>query len=390
MVILTACQRTPCRDEHRERTCVRAARPGRFVTLSLFLALAATGCANPDTPSGAPGERVFPVHTAAVTTRDVRVSVDSVGTVYADGRVEIRPQVDGVVAAAQFEEGGRVRAGDELITIDDSKAAASMALEQARLDSARAGATLAAQQLSRTRRLHADQLVSREDLEAAEAEKLAAEAAVRENEAAVKLRLRELEDYHLRAPFDGTVASRLVDVGNYVERGAHLTTVVRTDPVEVHFSLPARYGDSVAVARPVAITDTDGKELATGEVAFIDPNVDVSTRMLRLEARIANGDGRLKPGQFVRVRLLQEIREQRVVIPEEAVVPYAGDSWVFVVDGERVTRREVTVGAREPGSVEITDGLSAGEVIVVSGQHRLSDEARIEVLQSEPTTGAGS
>ena len=82
-------------------------------------------------------------------------------------------------------------------------------------------------------------------------------------------------------------------------------------------------------------------------------------------------------------------REQRVAVPEEAVVPYAGDSWVFVVDGDRVERRVVEVGQREPGSVEILSGLAAGEVIVTSGQHRLSDEAKIEIHDDEASAGAG-
>ncbi len=336
------------------------------------------GCGVNDPSAGlAPPERVFTVETATVETRDVTDVLKAVGTVYANKHATIRAQVEGVIAAVEFEEGQRVRAGDTLVQLDDRKAAASLALARAQLDSARATLEVAAKRLARNERLIADELVSRETFESLEAEHRAAEAGVREREAAVTLASRQLEDFHILAPFDGTAGTRVIDVGNYVGRGAELTAVMQTDPVEARFAVPAARALDIDVGRRVTISDPSAGTSIVGEVSFIDPKIDPQTRMLGLEAVIPNPEGRLRPGQFIEAALLLEERKDRVVVPEEAVIPYAGKTWVFVVEGERAHRREVALGARRPGVVEITAGLAAGQTIVTSGQHRLEDGSQV-------------
>lgn len=355
----------------------------RRLPVALGAALLAHACTT-DAPSAGVGatERSHRVHAATVTTEAVGRSLQAVGTVYASGQVELRPQVEGILAEALFEEGQAVSAGQALFRLDDSKPAARLALAEAQLDSARAKLAVSRKQLDRNKRLIAEDLVSRETFEELESEFLAAEATVREREASLALARRELEDYHLTAPFDGVAGLRRVDVGNYVERGTHLTTLYKTDPVEVRFAIPSVQATHVATGTHVKVVRSTGAVI-DGAVDFVDPSVDPDTRMLRLKSVVANDDDRLKPGEFVHVEIVLEEPTPRLVVPEEAVVPQAGQSWVFIVDGERVERRSVELGARSPGRVAIEAGLAEGERVVVSGQHRLADGARVEVVDAD-------
>jgi membrane fusion protein (multidrug efflux system) len=127
----------------------------------------------------------------------------------------------------------------------------------------------------------------------------------------------------------------------------------------------------------VKVTGFADKTFA-GEVYFIDPRVDPSTRTVKVKARIANADGELRPGLFANVELITGARDDALVVPEQAVVPAIDKLTVFVVENGIAHRREVTVGARLPGKVEITSGLKDGEVVVIAGQQKLRDGVPVQ------------
>ncbi len=210
-------------------------------------------------------------------------------------------------------------------------------------------------------------------------------AAVREQEAGVELARRELDDYHVRAPFDGVVGARLVDEGNYVETGTPLVILQQTDPVDIVFQVPDKFAAELRLGARVRVRTRDGGRPLEGELAFIDPRIDESTRMLSVRARLPNPDGRLRAGQLVDAEMLLDVRRGQVVVPEEAILAAGGRTWVFVVNGGRAERRDVTLGERLPPHVEVLSGVDADETIVVAGQHRLRDGAEVE---ARPRGGA--
>jgi membrane fusion protein (multidrug efflux system) len=350
------------------------------------LALAACGG---EPPSAGPiRERSFVVETAPTELSDIRVTVDAVGTVQASEEAEIRPQVDGILAEIFFDEGARVARGDMLLRLDDAKAAARVSVAQAALDSAGARLKLLENRLARHRRLFSDHLISDEEFESIEAEHSEAAASMREEAAALTLAQRELDDYYIRAPFSGRMGERLVDVGNYVSQGMLLAVLMRTDPIQVVLKIPDRYADRVGPGTPVTIVASSNDDAVRGEIDFVDPRVDPSTRMLSLRASVPNPKQRLLHGQFAQVTVQIEERERQVVIPEEAVLSAAGNTWVYVVHDGVAERRDVTLGERRPPVVEVLDGVGADETIVVGGQHRLRDGAH--VTDAKPLAGGGS
>jgi RND family efflux transporter MFP subunit len=365
----------------------RFPKPGLLPAgLAVCLLATAIGCRSSNTPgsaASADGERVFLVDMAKAATRDIDVTLDAVGTAYASGQVDIRPQVSGTLMSAPFVEGQPAEAGQVLAELDASKAKASLSLAEAHLDSARAKLAVATERLGRFRRLAAEDLVSREEFATLESEQKAAAAAVREHEAEVRLAARNLEDYTLKAPISGRMGIRRVDVGNYIEAGTILSTLVATDPLEVLFTVPSATIHGLEVGQEGDIRDTDAARTVLGRarIRVIDPRVDTDTRMVSVKALVANPDQKMKAGQFVGISLILEHRGASVVVPEDAVVPYAGKTFVYVVAGDHAARREVVLGERLPEVVEVRTGLKAGETIVRRGQHRLTDGAKVAQQQ---------
>jgi RND family efflux transporter MFP subunit len=361
----------------------------RYGTLGFLfgIALALAGCGEtPGAASTGEPSKALLVDMAKVETRDFDVTLDAVGTAYASGQVDIRPQVDGTLVAAPFVEGESVTEGQVLAELDDSKARASLALSEAHLDSAKARYAVATERLARARKLASEDLVSREEFSTLESEQKSAAASVREHEAGVRLAQRNLEDFTLRAPISGKVGIRRVDTGNYIESGTIITTIVAADPLEVLFTVPSRELAGLQVGQPAQIRDTDTARtvLAQGKIRVIDPRVDTDTRMGSVKALVPNADGRIKAGQFVGITLVREHREDAVVVPEDAVIPYAGKTFLFVVEDGRAVRREIALGERLPEVVEVRSGLKAGETIVTRGQHRLTDGSAVEQQQGSP------
>ena len=372
---------TPSMRRPLRSAALSATRAAILTTMVFAVACGKTTPSGPASPGAS--DRPLLVDMATVATRDLDVTLDAVGTAYASGQVDIRPQVSGTLLAAPFIEGNHVEAGQVLAQLDDSKARASLALVEAQLDSARAKLAVASERLGRFRHLAAEELVSREEFATLESEQKAAAATVREHEAEVRLAQRNLEDFTLRAPISGRMSIRHADVGTFIEAGFILATLVATDPVEVLFTVPSAAMRGLEVGQEAEIRDTDAARtaLGRGHIRVIDPRVDTDTRMVSVKALVPNPDERLKAGQFVGVTLLRERRAGAVVVPEDAVIPYGGKTFVYVVKGSLASRREVVLGMRLPEVVEVTSGLTGGETIVIRGQHRLSDGARVEQQQ---------
>ncbi len=350
-----------------------------------MLALLLLCCSCRQAPQAQPeAERPAPVEVAPVQARDVEVSLGAVGTVEASQHADIKARVDGVISEILFREGERVAAGEVLVRLDDRKAAARLALAQAALDSARARLAVATQRLDRHRELLASHLVSQETFDSIEAEQRAAAATVREQEAAVTLAERELEDFSLRAPFAGVVGARLIDVGNYVERGTTVAVLLQTDPAHVHLGIPDRYAERVTTGMQVRITPAEGQPSLTGTIDFVDPRVDPGTRTLSVRVSVPNADGTLRDGQFVKAVVVVDVHRNQIVAPEQAVVTARGKRWIYRVTNGHAERREVRTGERLPPMVEILSGVAAGDLVITAGQHRLHDGSPVEAVGESP------
>lgn len=197
---------------------------------------------------------------------------------------------------------------------------------------------------------------------------------------------RALRDARLRAPFSGWIANREVSRGEYVVPGRPLFELVALDPIEVEFSVAERDSARVHIGQQVGVVVAPyPDETFQGEVTVISPIVDTKTRTLRVKARIANPDGRLRPGLFARTDLGIAERQGAMLVPEEAVLQRSDGEVVFVVGADNHARRVVVkTGIQREGRVEIVEGLGAEDEVVVSGHAALVDGSPIARSGASP------
>lgn len=364
----------------------RPARPALLVLLLGLLVPAAAACGGEGEGPGAESPPPStPVETAVAATDTLSATVRAVGTLEAGARVELKPELDGHVTSIGFEEGQEVRRGQVLARLDQDELEARARAARAAASRARTRAAHLERRLERNDSLLAAGAISEQTHDDVETEYESARAALEEAEANRALAEQRLEDATIRAPFDGRVGAREFDLGDYVQMGETLFTVVDDDPMEIEFSVPERHLGRLETGRPVrlSVRSRPGRPV-TGRVTFVSPYVDPQNRSVQLKARVPNPGSELRAGQFANVTL-ELGRRAAVVVPEAAVVPGRDENVVFVVRGGTARRQRVELGQRERGVVEVLSGVGAGDTVVVAGHQRLS--AGAPVSASGPTSG---
>lgn len=286
--------------------------------------------------------------------------VEALGTLKANESVAVTAVVTETVTKIHFDDGDRVKAGQVLVEMTSAE-------EHALLQEVRATVEEAQLQYSRVKSLEAQGTEATSLLDQRHRELATARARL----TAVESRLA---DRLIKAPFDGVVGLRDVSVGTLVEPGDVITTLDDDRVMKLDFTVPSAYLSALAPGLPVVgNTRAYGDRRFEGEVRSVASRVDPVTRSVVVRAVLPNPDRSLKPGMLMKVVLLTNPRES-VSIPEEALAPLGPRHFVNVVDGSdppRALQREVAIGARQPGFVEILDGLSPGERVITQGVIKL-------------------
>jgi len=327
---------------------------------------------------GPPGGFAVAVETVPVTTGPVREEVGAVGTSRSNESVVVRPEISGRIARIEFDEGKPVRKGQLLVALDDSVHAAEM-------QQAKANLALQSSNYERTVELARGNFVSA-------IAKDQALNSLRVAEASLALAQARLAKTRIQAPFSGIVGIRQVSVGDYVKEGQDLATLEDISSLKVDFRIPELFLTSLRRGQTVEVqTDAFPGKTYTAMLDAIDPLVDQSGRSLLLRALLKNEDGALRPGMFVRTRLITAERPAALTIPEEALVPIGSSQFVFRVTAGKAERVKVETGVRRNARVEIVAGLKAGDIVVTAGQIKLRDgvPVRIGAGGGRPPNGSG-
>ncbi|MBS1230839.1 MAG: Secretion protein HlyD [Proteobacteria bacterium] len=331
------------------------------------------------TPASAAAAAVT-VDVAPVGSHAVTEWLEYSGRLEAIERVDIHPQVSGILTAVHFKDGALVKKGDLLFTIDSRPFAAELARAQAQLAGAQARAAYTASDLARGERLLAENAIARRDFD--EKQNAAREAVANVQGAQAALRVAQLNlDYtRITAPIAGRVSRAEVTVGNLVApgNGAALTTLVSAERIYAAFDVDEQsylkvvnraQGQSLPIR--LGLADDDGYPLE-GRLASVDNRLDSSSGTIRLRAIVDNPDGRLVPGLYARVRLGGASPREVVLIDEKAVGTDQAKRFVLVVGADnQAAYREVQLGGVHDGQRVVEQGLKAGETIVVNGLQRV-------------------
>jgi membrane fusion protein (multidrug efflux system) len=297
------------------------------------------------------------------------VDVDTVRTA---AIVETR-EAPGTVQAITFEEGARVKAGDELLRLDADERLADIEQAAAEIRRAMAQRDETRVRLERAVALRRTGAGTEAQVADLSAQLATLESAIASATARRKATEARLDDLTVRAPFAGRLGGRAVSVGAYIAPGTRITTLDDLSRVRLDFSVPENLLATLKPGRVVrAQSAAFGDRTFEGRVTLIDPRVDPVTRTAKLTAEFPNGDEALKPGMFLSIALEVTNKPNAVVVPEEAIVGEGLRHLLFVVkDDKTIDRRVVRIGQRQNLTVEILDGVKPGETIVVRGVQRV-------------------
>lgn len=325
---------------------------------------------------GAVGARV-PVETAVSRAEKRTTDIPAVGNLRSDENVQIAPEVAGRIADIAFEEGEAVKQGDVLIRLDDALARAEAAETEARFNLAKANFDRA-ETLTKSRNI-------------AERAYDEARANFESARAAVELARVRVDKHEIRAPFPGVVGIRMHSVGAFVSIGTTIVNLEKIDVLKVDFKVPEIFYADVHVGQSIEVTaDALPGRTFNAEIYAINPLVDVNGRALQVRARLANPELVLRPGLFARVSVKGRQAREVVLVPESALVPRGGETFVYRVEGGKAVESKINVGGRLAGEVEIIEGLDSGATIVVAGHQRLRDGIAVDVVMAAPPQGGGS
>lgn len=307
----------------------------------------------------------------------------SVGSLRSRQGVMLRPEAAGRVKAILFTEGQRVQKGQLLVQLDDQ-------LQAAQVAQARAEMFIAQANHQRNQDLVAQNFISKRTVDESA-------AALEVAKAKLDLALATQQRLKVVAPFDGVTGLRQVNVGDYLKDGADIVNIEDMDAVLVDFRLPERFQSKIRVGQQAQLSvDALPGRPFTALVQAVDPLIDANGRSVGIRGCIDNRQRQLRPGMFVRVNTVFGVREEALVVPEEALVPQGGRTFVVkLVPGEKpdtlVSQRvPVKTGVRQPGKVEITEGLSLHDTVVTAGHQRLQkDGAPVRVVEL-PGAGKGA
>jgi len=313
---------------------------------------------------------------AAVSTIEAREeswqpTLHAVGSFAAVQGVIVSAQLDGAVTKVAFESGAAVKEGDLLVQQDVSA-------EEAQLASAEAGAVLAQLSLDRARELRAQGTNAQADLDAAT-------AACQQTQANVAAIKAAIDKKTIRAPFDGRLGIRQINLGQFLRSGTDIVPLHSLDPIYIDFALPQQSAAQVAAGQPVRVTvDAYPGEVFAGTVTALNPNVDDATRNFQLQATLKNAGGKLRPGMFGSVEVQLPVIEKVITVPLSAIVynPYGDAVYIVEKQGEDgpgliVRQQFVQTGATRGDQVAIVKGVKLGDAVVTAGQLKLRNGASI-------------
>ena len=306
-------------------------------------------------------------------------TLEAVGTLQAIQGVEVNNEVAGQVTAITFESGAMVKKGDILVRLADE-------VDRADLEGLQAAERLARIKVDRNRSLLKDRAVAQGDFDEISAQLDQARAQVKAKQATI-------EKKTIRAPFDGQLGIRRIDLGQFLAEGSSIVPLQTLDPIYVDYALPERHLGLLRVGQQVQVrVSAHPDRIFDGVIQVISPGIDQGTRNVRVRAGMSNPDLALRPGMFARVATLLPREDAVLTIPREAVAFNTYGDAVFVIreeDGKTlVERRQVRTGAVRGEEIAVLEGLAAGERVVSSGQVKLGNAQEVRIVDARNDTPA--
>lgn len=292
------------------------------------------------------------------------------GTLEANETIEIRSEISGIVENINFNEGGRVSKGQVLFRVNDLELRAQLAKVQT-------AQKLAAENERRAKLLLEKEAISQEEYDISEAELLSARAES-------QLIAAQLAKASVRAPFSGTIGLRYISQGTYITPATSVARLVNTDKLKITFSIPEKYSSQVGIDDQLSFTTSNSVEEYAATIYAIEPEVEVSTRTLKMRAIADNKEGKLIPGTFANVLLPLATVSDALMVPSQALIPIQNGKKIYISENGRAKEVIVETGARTESAIRVISGLKAGDTILTSGIMVLRDGTPLNLDLQKP------
>jgi membrane fusion protein (multidrug efflux system) len=340
-----------------------------FPLLILLPILLIGGCNSgksgpPGRQSGMAATKV-PVDVVVIQPQLLDNKIFTTGTLLANEEVELRPEVSGRVSSISFAEGSRVRKGDVLLRINDLDLRAQLKRKEFEEKEA-------SDNEARMRRLLELKGISQEDYDKA----ANALGMIKAEKEVIQSDLAKTE---IVAPFDGIVGLRYISEGGYVTSDMTVATMQDVDPIKVEFSVPEKYAKDIKQGSEITVRVGDSDEEYKGSVYAVEAKIDPATRTMKARAKIPNPKGDLIPGSFAKVDITLQQLPDAIVVPAESVIPEMSGEKVFICVDGKARSVPVKTGIRTETGVQIVEGLSPQDTLVVTGLLQLSDDRAVQI-----------
>jgi len=338
-----------------------------FLLVSSYFLLSACESGKSSLPrreSGMPAAKV-PVDAIVIQPQLLDNRIFTTGTLLANEEVQLRPEISGRVTGIFFAEGSKVKKGDVLLKINDREL-------KAQLEGKEVEEKHASDLESRARRLFETKGISQEEYDkVANALKI-----IQAQKEVIQAQLAKTE---IVAPFDGIVGLRYISEGSYVTSNMLVAAMQDLDPIKVEFSVPEKYANKIKKGTEISALLGDSQEEYKGVVYAVEAKIDLSTRTIKARAKIPNPDGYLIPGSFARVDITLEQLPNALVIPAESLIPEMSGEKVFICVDGKVRSVQVKTGIRTETGVQIVEGLSPEDTLVITGLLQLTDDRAVQI-----------
>ncbi|ASU23436.1 MexH family multidrug efflux RND transporter periplasmic adaptor subunit [Vibrio qinghaiensis] len=322
-------------------------------------------------------EPEFPVTVTDVAPVDWIPVIEVIGFIEPNQGVTLTSETSGVIDKISFESGTQVEEDQPLVLLDSAVEKANLKSSQARLPAAKA-------KYERYKGLFAKGSISKEAYDEAEANYYSLSAEIESLKASIDRR-------EIKAPFAGVVGIRNVYLGQYLQPGTDIVRLEDTSVMRLRFTVPQTDISRISLGQQVDIfIDAYPNAAFTGSITAIEPAVSVQSGLIQVQADIPNSDGKLRSGMFARANIILPKLENQVTLPQTAITfTLYGDNVYVLKDedgGTRVEQRVVKVGERKGAIAHILEGVQDGDIVVTSGQVRLSNHSKVRVVESNATT----
>ena len=318
---------------------------------------------------------LVPVETTNPVRGDVYAVYSGTAPIEAFAEADVIAKVEGEVREILFEEGNEVKEGDVLARLDGDRLRLELNESRARLEQMRSD-------FERNSDLRDKGLLSEGEFEKLRYDLEALEASF-------NLASLELDYTRIRAPIDGVVSERYIKVGNTVRMGEPAFRVTSFDPLVAYLHVPEREYRQISAGQPVAIDiDALAGQRIIAAVTRISPVVDPETGTFKITIEIRDEERRIKPGMFGRMSIVYDVHENVLQVPRSAIVEDMGNQTVFIIEDGKAVRRIVQTGYGNDGMIEITEGLSDDDAVVIVGQVGLKPDARVSVINAQASEAA--